>query len=103
MNFFSKKAGGPSALPIEKSSESSTPSNQTPASRSVASLNNDEQERHVVAPATLENEPKLTVLAVLLGAIASMGGFIFGYESGQISGVSLPFLAHSGRKYYPDK
>jgi SP family sugar:H+ symporter-like MFS transporter len=31
----------------------------------------------------------LTFLAVLLGAIASMGGFIFGYESGQISGTSL--------------
>lgn len=90
MRFFSKREA---ALHTHKTSQESTPSNQSPASRSVASLGNEEH--HAPAASTSESEPKLTVLAALLGAIASMGGFIFGYESGQISGTSLPFLLHS--------
>lgn len=31
-----------------------------------------------------------TTKAILLGAIASIGGFMFGYESGQISGKFAP-------------
>lgn len=31
-----------------------------------------------------------TMKAILLGAIASIGGFMFGYESGQISGMFDP-------------
>src|SRR5450756_1258158 len=89
MGFFSKQEAAPAA--IEKGSAASTPSNQTPlsntpASQSIASGIN---EHSAPAPSTAQDEPRLTVLAVLLGAIASMGGFIFGYESGQISGTSL--------------
>ncbi|KAM0264309.1 hypothetical protein ACHAQJ_000799 [Trichoderma viride] len=35
------------------------------------------------------SEAKVTVLACALGAVASIGGFIFGYVSGQISGFFL--------------
>lgn len=34
---------------------------------------------------------KITVLSMFLGAVASIGGFMFGYESGEISG-KLRFL-----------
>ena len=40
---------------------------------------------HVIPDNSLEKLP-VTTLAMLLGAIASIGGFMFGYESGQISG-----------------
>jgi SP family sugar:H+ symporter-like MFS transporter len=46
-----------------------------------------------VSPArdAIEEPTKVPVIAVILGAVASIGGFMFGYESGQISG----FLAMS--------
>ena len=31
---------------------------------------------------------KITVISIFLGAVASIGGFMFGYESGEISGKS---------------
>lgn len=34
-------------------------------------------------------QPRVPAIAVILGAVASIGGFMFGYESGQISGESL--------------
>ncbi|KAH6611541.1 mfs monosaccharide transporter [Trichoderma cornu-damae] len=37
----------------------------------------------------IRSEEKVTVLACALGAVASIGGFIFGYISGQISGFFL--------------
>lgn len=37
------------------------------------------------------SQGRIPAIAVMLGAVASIGGFIFGYESGQISG----FLAMS--------
>ncbi|KKP04767.1 hypothetical protein THAR02_03104 [Trichoderma harzianum] len=45
------------------------------------------------SPSSGDSEPrseeKVTVLACALGAVASIGGFIFGYVSGQISGFFL--------------
>ncbi|KAK0651331.1 general substrate transporter [Cercophora newfieldiana] len=38
------------------------------------------------SPARLIEEQKVTLLACILGAVASIGGFMFGYVSGQISG-----------------
>jgi len=38
-------------------------------------------------------EPKVTVKAVTLGMCASMGGMVFGYESGQISGGFILLIA----------
>ncbi|TKA29233.1 hypothetical protein B0A50_03743 [Salinomyces thailandicus] len=39
--------------------------------------------------AELPSEQKVTILAVSLGLVASIGGFMFGYVSGQISGYFL--------------
>jgi SP family sugar:H+ symporter-like MFS transporter len=39
-------------------------------------------------------EPKARKKALVLGGIASIGGFLFGYESGQISGVYSPQYSH---------
>jgi len=36
----------------------------------------------------VEPKEKIPVLALFLGTCASIGGFIFGYESGEISGMS---------------
>jgi hypothetical protein len=36
--------------------------------------------------------PKITLKAITLGLCASMGGMVFGYESGQISGTWCLFL-----------
>lgn len=41
---------------------------------------------HVSPAADLDPKGRVPAIAVILGAIASMGGFMFGYESGQISG-----------------
>lgn len=92
MGLFSKKTEA--AQSSEKASPSqSTPTTQTtPANASEASL-----------PAQIENttvqgaedEGKVTALACILGAIASLGGLMFGYESGQISGKSSVLLASS--------
>lgn len=38
------------------------------------------------APAAPQTEQKVTFIAVFLGLVASIGGFMFGYVSGQISG-----------------
>ena len=42
-------------------------------------------------PEVEEPTGRVPAVAVILGAVASIGGFMFGYESGQISG----FLAMS--------
>lgn len=40
-------------------------------------------------------EPKVTLKAICLGLLASMGGMVFGYESGQISGKISPIPVHN--------
>jgi SP family sugar:H+ symporter-like MFS transporter len=89
MWFLSKKAAIPAAI---FNTEKNTPFNM-PATRSVNSGHESPDPLPVVQGQQDGEKPKLTVLAVLLGAIASMGGFIFGYESGQISGTSYSSLA----------
>jgi SP family sugar:H+ symporter-like MFS transporter len=95
MGLFSKKKAVPSAdshvFPIEKGTPSDTPStqtpHQTPATRSIASINEETVHNDSLAAVqALEKQP-VTWLAILLGSIASIGGFMFGYESGQISGT----------------
>lgn len=68
MGFFSKNDD---AI-VEKGSPSSGTPADTPARRNSDPID--------------EPTGRVPVLAVLLGAIASIGGFMFGYESGQISG-----------------
>ena len=72
MGFFSKNDD---AI-VEKGSPSSGTPADTPARRNSDPID--------------EPTGRVPVLAVLLGAIASIGGFMFGYESGQISGAFLP-------------
>ncbi|TVY41225.1 Hexose transporter [Lachnellula occidentalis] len=80
MKFFtghSEKKEAGTALEKDGATPAETPATMTPKL----------SEEHNAAPALpAEAEAKVTVIAVLLGAIASVGGFIFGYESGQISG-----------------
>jgi SP family sugar:H+ symporter-like MFS transporter len=60
-----------------------TPADSTPATtppRTVSPTVDD------VAP-----KGRVPAIAVILGAVASIGGFMFGYESGQISGfLAMP-------------
>lgn len=90
MGMFNKNKGNTdSAVLSDKhvSSAEGTPATHTPAARS---LNGSSPEHHDVAPEeALDNLPA-TKLAMTLGAIASIGGFMFGYESGQISGALPP-------------
>ncbi|KAH7324778.1 general substrate transporter [Stachybotrys elegans] len=44
---------------------------------------------HQEAPVNNAEKERVTLLACLLGAVASIGGFIFGYVSGEISGFFL--------------
>lgn len=88
MWFLSKKAAIPAVI---FNTDKNTPFN-TPATQSVNSTQESSDSLPVVQGQQDEEKPKLTVLAILLSAIASMGGFIFGYESGQISGTSYSSL-----------
>lgn len=70
MRFFQRK---PASEVAEKNTSNLTTPAQTPPRR-----NSD--------PAVEEPHGRVPVVAVILGAVASIGGFMFGYESGQISG-----------------
>jgi SP family sugar:H+ symporter-like MFS transporter len=75
MRLFQKKSTGEVA---EKDSSNMTTPAQTPPRK--------DSHPEVEAP-----QGRIPFVAVVLGAVASIGGFMFGYESGQISG----FLAMS--------
>lgn len=70
--------GSPSQTPAE------TPAAHTPENRSVHNEPATALEPENAGDAT--KELPVTWLAILLGGVASIGGFMFGYESGQISG-----------------
>ena len=80
MAFFTKKESV-----LEKSTPTETPENSSETSVSVSEQNN-------VIPAAekLKKQP-IALLSLVLGGISSIGGFMFGYESGQISGISPTF------------
>jgi MFS transporter, SP family, sugar:H+ symporter len=71
----------------EKSTTENTASSATPVDRSE--INAPPQTVLRDAEATDDNYDRLPITrpAILLGGIASIGGFIFGYESAQISGM----------------
>lgn len=73
MRFFGNKA-------TKEVAEKGTPESSTPA----------ETPARTVSPtrdgAEVEPQGRVPAVAVILGAVASIGGFMFGYESGQISG-----------------
>jgi SP family sugar:H+ symporter-like MFS transporter len=72
--FYKKKAVE------EEVHEKGTPNTGTPVD-TPARGNSD-----VVQAADLEPKGRVPAVAIILGAVASIGGFMFGYESGQISG-----------------
>jgi len=82
MRFFRK--------PTEAVHEKGTPANSTPADTPPRGNSHTVED---VAP-----EGRIPAIAVVLGAVASIGGFMFGYESGQISGfLAMPdFIARFG-------
>lgn len=88
MGLFSRNKVEATTTPAEKlgASPTETPATLTPDHQSIASATRG------AAPHGVESEKeKVTILAVLLGSIASIGGFMFGYESGQISGKQSIF------------
>lgn len=78
MGFFKRK---PAAAVHEKGSPHGTSPAETPGTSVHAP-----EDAPVVGNGRIEDAPT-TFLACLLGGVASMGGFIFGYESGQIGGM----------------
>lgn len=71
MHFLKKNV--PSS---EKGTPDSTPA-VTPARR----------HSHARVEDVKDPQGRVPAIAVILGAVASIGGFMFGYESGQISGA----------------
>jgi SP family sugar:H+ symporter-like MFS transporter len=89
MGFLSRKKADKAPEADAHVGEMSASQKPTPAATTPATL--DLQTENVAASATaadlLKKQP-VTAYAVILGAIASIGGFMFGYESGQIGGMS---------------
>ena len=73
MKFLGKKT---EEVPAEKG----TPESATPAETPARTVSPTRDGRDV------EPTGRVPAVAVILGAVASIGGFMFGYESGQISG-----------------
>jgi len=75
MRFYHKKT--------EEVQKKGTPTNSTPAQTPPRGNSHTVED---VAP-----QGRVPAIAVILGATASIGGFMFGYESGQISGfLAMP-------------
>jgi SP family sugar:H+ symporter-like MFS transporter len=75
MRFYSKKT--------EEATEKGTQANSTPTDTPARGNS------HVAIDDG--SEGRIKPIAVVLGAVASIGGFMFGYESGQISGfLAMP-------------
>lgn len=87
MGLFNKKAEKPVVADEKVTPDSTTP--PTPANGSVHSATPAAETEHkdVVGGVAVEIPKSVPMLAYILGAIASIGGFMFGYESGQISGM----------------
>ncbi|EPQ53105.1 hypothetical protein GLOTRDRAFT_79159 [Gloeophyllum trabeum ATCC 11539] len=84
MGLF-KKSSGPAQAPHDpltnekgliEHTPTHTPAHSTPTNRSHTDL----------LPANAPAKTRVPLVAIVLGAVASIGGFMFGYESGQISG-----------------
>lgn len=64
----------------KEAAEKGTPDSTTPTDTPTRGNS------HVTKGADIEPKGRVPAIAVILGAVASIGGFMFGYESGQISG-----------------
>jgi MFS transporter, SP family, sugar:H+ symporter len=75
MRFYSRK-------PSEDEKGKGTPDTHSPTGTPVRGKFHHTE----VNSGGLLRTGKVPAVAVILGAVASIGGFMFGYESGQISG-----------------
>jgi hypothetical protein len=80
MRFFRNK-------PTEEVAQKGTPNSTTPA-ETPARRTSDVPQADGLGGIP-QPQGRVPAVAVTLGAVASIGGFMFGYESGQISGICL--------------
>lgn len=81
MRFFNKPPVS-ETLPQKETPPNSTPLDTPPRGNSQ----NADNEISRVEP-----KGRVPAISIILGAVASIGGFMFGYESGQISGfLAMP-------------
>lgn len=83
MGLFNKKSAPVEDAALEKSSPAETTPTDTPRNGSKTELPHG----HAHTSSGPMAARKAPAIAYIMGAIASMGGFMFGYESGQISGI----------------
>lgn len=88
MVIFRKKKEDPAVIATDKNSQQTTPA-ETPAAQTPVAQTPDSSSIASQPVAAADNREHTTWLALVLGSVAAIGGFIFGYESGQISGKSL--------------
>ncbi|KAK7731298.1 hexose transporter hxt5 [Botryosphaeria dothidea] len=84
MGLFNKKSAPAEDAALEKSSPAETTPTDSPRNGSKTELPQGQLQTRSGAVAGARKAPPI---AFIMGAIASMGGFMFGYESGQISGI----------------
>ena len=90
MGLFNKKSEKPAAGDV--ATEKNTPSSTVPPTPAAGSVHSDSGAApavNVVGGVEVEIPTSVPILAYIVGAVASIGGFMFGYESGQISGVYI--------------
>jgi SP family sugar:H+ symporter-like MFS transporter len=92
MGVFNKTSAANPAAEAPIVQEKSVTGTSTPVDRSEANASSTQavQGSNIIVDNAVEQR-RVTPIAVLLGAIASIGGFMFGYESGQISGRESRF------------
>lgn len=101
MGIFNRKkqpdAVAAEVSPSEKNASTENSAIVTPRGNLQSSL--PIRGENIVPEEALKKQP-ITPFAVVLGAIASIGGFMFGYESGEISGKPLIQLCRTGSYIY---
>ena len=101
MGLFNKKQAEKvtgNVAPVEKGTPDCTPISGSPIIRSRTT---SVHEQDASLTDALKKQPA-TPMAIILGSIAAIGGFMFGYESGQISGKpSLPDLPSTNLQFFP--
>lgn len=91
--FWRKDASNDSAAAStekDKSPASTRKSSAIQSNVADATVSTVPQDPAATVGGPVKPSEKVTTIAFALSAIASIGGFMFGYESGQISGAYFP-------------